>query len=894
MKSTTTVKLFLSTFIGLALIGSASAVTVGFGPVLTGVQDTPSDGTSNQMRQNINITDTVFLPAGTYQATSWDYQAADDATNGATQPVFPFVTIVNGPANHTVVAFGATIDTDPGIQNAVPFGGSNSIFTIGPGGATIAAGIQNTNAGAVQNSILTDTSFGVTDHANSGNFDEAGGVGNTLDSFGHANLARTYAFSNRSRAGSRALERHARVVRARRSRLSSPPPPLELRRFGELRLISSRGVRPGISQGRSGPLTALFFFIRPGFIHQHSFRSSCPQNLSSSPLVLHSRSPGHAGAVTIGFGTELNGVQDTPAADAATNQMRQNINITDTVFLEAGTYHATLWSYRAADDSAIAGVTQPVFPFLTIVNGPANHTVIAFGDTIDTEPGLQADISFGGSNNTFTIPAGGASVAAGIQNTNEAGVQNSILTDTSFGFTDHANGSNFDEAGGVGNVLDSFGHANLARTYAFSIEVEEGVQEDLDGDSLPGSWEEANDLDDNDDGTTGESAPGLMDGPNGPLGDPDGDGLSNGDEFANATDPQDPDSDDDTINDLDEITAGTNPNNADTDGDGLTDDEEETLGTDPVEEDTDGDGLTDGTEVNVLGTDPNNAADPPPSANTIGPGADITEATQFDTPNGDRLNIDQAPATLAAGTYNVNDWRINVIQHDDGTGEVTPILVTGAPSTYTTLWIGSAFDPTFNGVQLVPETGSFTLDAPTDVYAGFFTTNLGSEIIATDTDNSGTGDSITSHDNDFIPPTMEGDMIDNFSHADLGRTYAFEISVDPGVTAEFEITDIQYNPDGPNGAEVTLTFNSQPGAQYLVEFKTDLSDASTPWIEAMDVSSDGRSTTVVDDIIPNTPGLRRRPPLLPDCGGTVIGSVLAEGTADAVGMVVWIVPMDVW
>jgi hypothetical protein len=187
----------LPTCLGFALIGSAGAVTVGFGPGLTGVQDTPAgSGAENQMRQNINITNTVFLPEGIYMATTWAYQAAADSlVPGVTQPVFPFLTILNGPANHTVIAFGATIDTDPGIQNLVPFGGSNNIFTIGPGGATIAAGIQNTNALGVQNSILTDLAFGTTDHANSLNVDDAGSVGATLDTFGHANLTRTYAFS---------------------------------------------------------------------------------------------------------------------------------------------------------------------------------------------------------------------------------------------------------------------------------------------------------------------------------------------------------------------------------------------------------------------------------------------------------------------------------------------------------------------------------------------------------------------------------------------------------------------------------------------------------------------------------------------------------------------------
>ena len=108
-------------------MAGASAATIGFGPDLLGAQDTQSNGTNNQMRQNINITDTVFLAAGTYRATTWDYQAGEDASNGATQPVFPFLTLVNGPGDHTVLALGATIDTEPGIQNLVPFGNNESV-----------------------------------------------------------------------------------------------------------------------------------------------------------------------------------------------------------------------------------------------------------------------------------------------------------------------------------------------------------------------------------------------------------------------------------------------------------------------------------------------------------------------------------------------------------------------------------------------------------------------------------------------------------------------------------------------------------------------------------------------------------------------------------------------
>jgi hypothetical protein len=187
----------LSALSSFGLLASASAVTIGFGTALpVPVQDTQSNGTNNQMRQNINTTDTVVLGAGTYQAVSWSYLAApDSATAGVTQPVFPFLTILNGVGNHTVVAFGLTIDTDPGANAGVLFGGVNNTFTIGAAGATIAAGVQNPSGDGIQNSIMTDTSFGITDHANSLNFDDAGSAGATLDTFGHANLPRTYGFS---------------------------------------------------------------------------------------------------------------------------------------------------------------------------------------------------------------------------------------------------------------------------------------------------------------------------------------------------------------------------------------------------------------------------------------------------------------------------------------------------------------------------------------------------------------------------------------------------------------------------------------------------------------------------------------------------------------------------
>ncbi|SHG36699.1 gliding motility-associated C-terminal domain-containing protein, partial [Flagellimonas flava] len=136
--------------------------------------------------------------------------------------------------------------------------------------------------------------------------------------------------------------------------------------------------------------------------------------------------------------------------------------------------------------------------------------------------------------------------------------------------------------------------------------------------------------------------------------DCDGDGVGNGDEDTNGTDPyQTVDTDGDGIDDDNEVNNGTDPNDpcdpvqspgytgydsgnviwaaADCDGDGVTNGDEVTNGTDPYEasNDTDGDGIDDDTETNN-GTDPMDPCDPVQnpgytgynSANTIWAGAD--------------------------------------------------------------------------------------------------------------------------------------------------------------------------------------------------------------------------------------------------------------------------------
>lgn len=79
--------------------------------------------------------------------------------------------------------------------------------------------------------------------------------------------------------------------------------------------------------------------------------------------------------------------------------------------------------------------------------------------------------------------------------------------------------------------------------------------------------------------------------------DSDGDGLTDQEEEALGTDPDDGDSDNDGVDDGDEVEDGTDPTLADSDGDRLSDGEERSRGLDPLNPDSDGDTYLDGWEL---------------------------------------------------------------------------------------------------------------------------------------------------------------------------------------------------------------------------------------------------------------------------------------------------------
>ncbi|WP_158977032.1 Ig-like domain-containing protein [Cellulophaga sp. L1A9] len=124
----------------------------------------------------------------------------------------------------------------------------------------------------------------------------------------------------------------------------------------------------------------------------------------------------------------------------------------------------------------------------------------------------------------------------------------------------------------------------------------------------------------------------------------DDDGLTNSEEAALGTDPNNPDTDGDGVEDGEEVMDDTNPLDdcdslngtplptTDCDADGLTNAEEENLGTDPFDPDSDNDGITDGQEV-IDTTDPLDACDSVGGTPPIDVACDISIASDLITPD---------------------------------------------------------------------------------------------------------------------------------------------------------------------------------------------------------------------------------------------------------------------
>ena len=183
------------TAVGVAVSANAATIGAGVGTLLlpgpNNQVDTPSTGANDQSRQNLDQTFFVTLPAGTYTATSWQYNA------GQTGSVTPYLAILTSPDNYQIIAVGAlqTITGGFGVDTTVAFGGSDT-FTLGSA-TNIYAGIVNPMTIGSQNPIVTNLNSGSTvDHDNNNDGLMSPAVLNgPVNGFGHADLPRSYAFS---------------------------------------------------------------------------------------------------------------------------------------------------------------------------------------------------------------------------------------------------------------------------------------------------------------------------------------------------------------------------------------------------------------------------------------------------------------------------------------------------------------------------------------------------------------------------------------------------------------------------------------------------------------------------------------------------------------------------
>lgn len=407
--------------------------------------------------------------------------------------------------------------------------------------------------------------------------------------------------------------------------------------------------------------------------------------------------------------------------------------------------------------------------------------------------------------------------------------------------------------------------------------------DDDDNDGLPDVWEEKYGVDD-------------------PEGDDDNDGLTNADEYEYKTRPDKADTDGDGLNDSKEINdTETNPLLADTDKDGLNDGVETNTGsfvsandtgTDPNNADTDGDNFTDGYEINV-NSNPNDAEDLP----QLPEGFSMAVLTDDESSGIDAAN-EYTHAISGGGVESVNgvdfellnnnstpenfEWEVssvkNQIDNNNGAWDTVGGGVTGEGL------LGLLGSFTFNNDGNPGSNQTFTLTGlvPGETYENRLymrkwadNTSRTQELTYTAGDQE-PNSIIFSEDHPELPPF-------SFLSRDVGWYLGYTYTADDSGTLSIRC-DVLATPDGVEGApgsyhmygmtnqvssapvqlqiteilydaelpQISIKFNSRPGAIYAIDFSTNLKDVDSDggWAELDDgVFSEGKETTFVDDFI---------------------------------------------
>jgi large repetitive protein len=394
-----------------------------------------------------------------------------------------------------------------------------------------------------------------------------------------------------------------------------------------------------------------------------------------------------------------------------------------------------------------------------------------------------------------------------------------------------------------------------------------------------------------------------------PLNDCDGDGVTNGNEITDGTDPNDPC---DFTLASQTVTPATTWNNADCDGDGVTNGNEVTDGNDPHDPcdftlasqtvtpnaswnsaDCDGDGVTNGTEV-TDGTDPNNPCDLTLANQTVTPTTawntadcdgdgviNSTEVTDGTDPN-DPCEYTFASQTVAPGSVWSNadcdgDGVTNGTEITDGTDPNDPCEYALASQTVlpSTAWNTADCDGdgVTNGTELTDGTDptdpcEYTLASQTvtptaawntadcdgdgvtngtEVIDGTDPTNPCDFILANQTVTPGTGWNNADCDGDGVTNGME--ITDGTDPNDPCEYTLASQTVTP--TAAWNTADC--DGDGvTNGTEVIDGTDPTNPCDFTLASQTGTPDAA--WNSA-DCDGDGvtNGTEVTDGTDPNNP-----------------------------------------